>query len=114
MRRTSIRLGDAETLAQKNADLRCNGNLSEYLRLLIFNDDKQIKIEQKTNEKIKILQYLSFSFLGVFFIILAVNTSIDIPTTIQITIFLFAGVLFLFLSLMTYQTNKKIKKEVKN
>lgn len=110
MERTSISLGDVDLIAKKNANIRCNGNVSEYLRKLVLKDDKQIKIEQKTDGMIKMLQYLSFTFLGIFFIILAINTTYDIPTVIQISIFLFAGVLFLFLSIMIYKTNKKIKR----
>ena len=106
--RTSLNLGDMYETAKKNS----NGNISEYLRNLVKEDDKKIEHQKKIYNMTELLQLLSFLFLGILFFILAINTTIDLPTIVQISIFIFAGVLLIILSILTIRTKYKFKKEL--
>ena len=106
--RTSLDLGDIYETAKQN----CNGNLSEYLRNLVKEDDQKLEHQKKICNMTELLQLLSFLFLGILFFILAINITIDLPTIVQISIFIFAGILLMILSILTIRTKYKFKKGV--
>lgn len=95
----SVELGDMEELARRNS----NGNLSQYLRRLIYEDQKKKPIRHKTY----IFQLFCFVILGLMFFIFALDATVILPLSVFAIMLSITGTCFIFLAVLLYHTMRK-------
>jgi len=110
---TSIELTDERGDMEQIAKLHCNGNLSKYVRDLIWKNHKGIKNKEKTNNTIILYQTIMFLFLGLTLSLYALSqiTPIEFLTNLAIFCLAFSGLLIFIYAIMFFNRNHKLTKQ---
>ena len=99
--------GDSETIAK----MYNNGNISKFIRDLIWNYHYkriQIQIAKKTDNKIFLVQNTVFLFISASFIALGLSLKVDIVSSITVSLLVISAVLLVLLVIINHKKHRRI------
>ena len=111
---TSIELMDERADMEQIAKIHSNGNLSKYIRDLIWKDHKGIETREKTHNKIALFQIIMFLFLGLTLSLFALSliTPLLILTNMAVLCLALSGMLSFVYAVLVFIKNKKPKEVI--